>query len=201
MYQNQFLKKRAQRALFIARWDVVLQKPTFGHARSMTDVSFLPGAVDALFHAGQMGWKIYLFGNEDQVPDGRQTLEEWLAIDAGILEHLRSHGVQITRSYAATEHPEGVPPYDKESVYALPNTGVMHHARQEDGIDLEESWVVGNDVLSLVAGWRAGCRTAGVATPRIMQEGNLSVEPDLIGLDLGHTLASMGARPPLRRSA
>jgi histidinol phosphatase-like enzyme len=167
----------------------------------MADVSFLPGATDALFHAGQQGWQIYLFGNEDQVPDGRQSLEDWLAIDAGILEHLRSHGVQITRSYAATERPDGVPPYDKESVYALPNTGVMHHARQEDGIDLDESWVVANDVLSLVAGWRAGCHTAGVATPRIMQAGNLSVEPELIGLDLGHTLASMGARPPIRRSA
>ena len=198
---NQFLNRQPRRALFIARWNVVLQKPTFGHARTMADVSFLPGATDALFHAGQQGWQIYLFGNEDQVPDGRQSLEDWLAIDAGILEHLRSHGVQITRSYAATERPDGVPPYDKESVYALPNTGVMHHARQEDGIDLDESWVVANDVLSLVAGWRAGCHTAGVATPRIMQADNLSVEPELIGLDLGHTLASMGARPPIRRSA
>jgi len=198
---NQFLNRHPRRALFIARWNVVLQKPTFGHARTMADVSFLPGATDALFHAGQQGWQIYLFGNEDQVPDGRQSLEDWLAIDAGILEHLRSHGVQITRSYAATERPDGVPPYDKESVYALPNTGVMHHARQEDGIDLDESWVVASDVLSLVAGWRAGCHTAGVATPRIMQAGNLSVEPELIGLDLEHTLASMGARPPIRRSA
>jgi len=198
---TQFHNGQPRRALFIARWNVVLQKPTFGHARTMADVSFLPGVTDALFHAGQQGWQIYLFGNEDQVPDGRQSLEDWLAIDAGILEHLRSHGVQITRSYAATERPEGVPPYDKESVYALPNTGVMHHARQEDGIDLDESWVVANDVLSLVAGWRAGCHTAGVATPRIMQEGNLSVEPELIGRDLAHTLASMGARPRIRRSA
>lgn len=201
MKHNPFLNRRPRRALFIARWDVLLEKPKSGYARSTADISFLPGAADALFHAGQQGWQIYLFSNEDQIPDGKQTLEEWQAIDAFVVEHLRTRGVTVTRTYAATERPDGVAPYNHESVYALPNTGVMHHARQEDSVDLEESWVVASDVLSLVAGWRAGCRTAGVATERILQQDNLVVEPELIGATLEHTLAALAAHPAARRIA
>ena len=42
---------------------------------------------------------------------------------------------------------------------------------------------------------------ARVALPRIARSGPLSVEPDVIGPDLAHTLAALGARPSLRRSA
>lgn len=195
------LKNLSKRALFIARWDVLIERPERGYPTSLDEVVFRPGAVDALFYAGQLGWHLYLFADEMQVPDGKQSYAQWQAIEAGILDMLRAQGVKIARSYAAVDRVGGVEGHDKESVYATPNTGVMHHARQNDGINLDDSWVIAGDVESLISGWRAGCHTAGVGLPRIARSGPLSVEPEVLGPDLAHTLAALGARPPLRKSA
>lgn len=190
-----------RRALFIARQGALFTPPARGFARSMADISFQQGAIDALFYAGQHGWRIYLFGTELAVAEGRQTLAAWQTLEAGILENLRAHGVTVARSYAATDKPGGVPGHDKESVYAAPNTGVMHHARQHDEISLEDSWVFATDVESLIAGWRSGCRTVGLGLPRIATSGDLSIEPDLVARDLASALATLGLRPPLRHTA
>lgn len=189
-----------RRALFVARRDV-LYTCKGAYPRNLSEVEYVPGAIDALFYAGQLGWRIYLFDNEDQVADGSQADSQWQLIEDGIVEHLRSQGVNVVRSYSAIDRIGGVEGHDKESVYTTPNTGVMHHARQSEGIHLEDSWVVASNVESLVSGWRAGCATAGVGLPRIASSGPLTIEPDVTGSDLTHTLAAMGARPPLRKRA
>ena len=98
----------------------------------------------------------------------KAVLKGFEAIEAGHLDMLRAQGVKIARSYAAVDRVGGVEGHDKESVYATPNTGVMHHARQNDGINLDDSWVIAGDVESLISGWRAGCHTAGVGLPRLI---------------------------------
>lgn len=162
--------------------------------------TFTAGAVDALFHARQAGWNVYLIGNVEDVAFGRASLESWKTFESELHEALRCAGVTVTRSYAATDHPEGVPGHDKDSVFLLPNTGAMYHAAQVDGIRLRDTWVVGDSTLELVAGWRAGCRLAGVRTGEGLQDGHLQVEPDVFADDLAGALREVtgGASIPRR---
>jgi hypothetical protein len=60
-----------------------------------------------------------------------------------------------------------------------------------DGVDLHRSWVIGDGVLELVAGWRAGCRIAGIGSRSRLEEGELSVEPELLCPDLASVLAEL----------
>ncbi len=57
------------RGLFIDRWGTLLEQPDEPVDR-FDKVEFTPGAVDALFHASQQSWNIYLIGNEDAVAFG-----------------------------------------------------------------------------------------------------------------------------------
>jgi phosphoglycolate phosphatase-like HAD superfamily hydrolase len=94
----------------------------------------------------------------------------------------------VARNYACLDHPEGKGPHGKPSVFLLPDTGLLYHAAQVDGVHLDRSWVVGDSSLELTAGGRAGCRTLGVRTGQAFTDGLLGIEPDAVAEDLTEAL-------------
>jgi histidinol phosphatase-like enzyme len=154
--------KGPNKALFIKRWGTLLDLPDSGFPQ-FSDELFTKDAVDSLFRATQAGWTLYLVGNEDHVWSGQINRQTWEHFEGQLLDHLAKHGVTVTRSYACIDDPiNGVDGHRKESVFCLPNTGPMHHARQMESIELGSSWVIGDESSELTAGWRAGCLTACV---------------------------------------
>lgn len=177
--------ERPPRGLFIDRWGTLLERPASGYCTRFEDARFIEGAIDALFRASQAGWRLYLIGNEPAVAQGHWSTRSFERFEQALTDRLTSLGVPIARSYICIDDPlHGKGPRKRDSVYLLPNTGAMHHARQFDGLDLEQSWVIGDSTLEIAAGWRAGCRTAGVATGEALADGALHVEVDLFADDL-----------------
>jgi D-glycero-D-manno-heptose 1,7-bisphosphate phosphatase len=168
------------RGLFVSRWGALLQRPSDGFPRRFEDARFHTRVLEILFRASQAGWRLYVIGNEDDVARGRVADSHWERFHASLMEHIHKNGITLTRDYACTDHPEGKPPHDKESVFLFPNTGALYHAAQQDGIELSESWLVSDDVLQQAAAWRAGVRVAAVRPLGALREGELHVEPDLI---------------------
>ena len=180
-----------RRALFVKRWGTLLSPTSPGSSRFSPEL-LAPGAVEALFRASQAGWWIYLLGNEDEVAHGRVELEAWEGFEADLLQHLSKNGVRVVRSYVCTDDPvDGVAGHRKESVFRLPNTGAMYHAKQTDGIELKTSWVVGDDTLELAAGWRAGCLTAGILGERQGIAGSLETDTAFVAADLPTALQAL----------
>lgn len=172
----------------------MLELPGEGWTNCFRDARFTRGAIDALFHASQAGLAIYLLGNVDPVAFGEQRLEDWQNFQADLHRALREGGVKLTRDYSCTENPAGRKPHDGDSVYLLPNTGAMYHAAQTDGISLRHSVVIGDSSVELVAGWRAGCRTAGVRTGLAVRDRTFQVDPDITGETLAHVVRDVLAR-------
>ncbi len=179
------------RGLFIDRWGTLFERPRKGFLSSFDRVRFTPGALDALFMAGQAGWNLYLIGNEDSVAFGNLSQQKWETFERAMLAQLQKQGISITRNYACLENPAGEPPHNAESVFLLPNTGAFHHAAQVDGIDLRQSWVIGDSSLELVAGWRANCHLASVRTGESLKDGTFPVEPELSADNLAEALANL----------
>lgn len=174
--------------LFVDRWGTLLETPERGYARVPDEVRFHEGAVDALFRAVRAGWNVYLLGNEDAVAYGHLAPEAWDAVEEHVLGQLRAAGVLFTRHYACTTRPDGVPGQVGDSVYLLPNTGAFYHASHEDGVELRKSWVIGDSTLELVAGWRSGCRVAGVRTGLGLSDGAFGVEPEFVARSLAEAI-------------
>ena len=183
-----------QRGLFIDRWGTLLELPVDGWSSRFRDTRFTRGAVDALFRASQAGIGIYLIGNVDPVAFGQQSLAEWQTFQAELHGALRDGGVKVTRDYSCTDNPAGHKPHDGDSVYLLPNTGAMYHAAQTDGISLRHSIVVGDSSVELVAGWRAGCRTAGVRTGLAVRDRAFEIDPDVTGDSLASVVREILTR-------
>ena len=179
------------RGLFIDRWGTLLVPPPRGFARRPEEVVFLEGAVEALFRANQAGWLIYLLGNEEAVAHGRLPEEDWRAVEDTFLTHLANRGVVIQRNYACLDHPEGIEGHTSDSVYLLPNTGAFYHAFHTDGTELRKSWVIGDSTVELVAGWRAGCRTAAVETGLALSDDTFQVDPEIRGATVCDVLGTL----------
>jgi histidinol phosphatase-like enzyme len=175
---------RAPRGLFVDRWGTLLETPAAGFARDTAEIRFLPGVVDALFRATRAGWVLYLLGNEESVAFGHLAQDAWEAVEKKMLDELMRAGVVVARNYACLDHPQGIPGRRNDSVYLLPNTGAFYHAVHTDGIELAKSWVIGDSTLELVAGWRAGVRTAAVRTGRALADRTFEVDPEISGANL-----------------
>lgn len=179
------------RGLFIDRWGTLLARPSRGFAKRMSEVEFLPGAMDALYRAVQLGWNVYLIGNEEAVAFGAQTEAAWRKLETGICEALAAHGAPVTRSYSCLDHPKGQKGYDQPSVFRLPETGVFYHAAHNDDVDLSKSWVIGDSTIELAAAWRGDLRTIGVRTGEAILDGTLQVEPELVVADLAAAIDAL----------
>jgi len=177
------------RALFVDRWGTLLQLPQDGGLPTFDAALFVPGALEALFRAGQAGWSVYLIGNEDAVAHGRATDAEWMTFQGALSAHLRGHGISIDRLYACLDNPAGQGVHRRDSVFCLPETGVFFHAAQNDGVVLRQCWVIGDSSLELTAGSRAGCRVLGVHTGLGMRDGELDIEPELQSASLSTAIA------------
>ena len=183
--------KGPKKALFIKRWGTLLKRPE-GDFPKFSPELFAEGSIDSLFRATQAGWGIYLVGNEDAVCSGQIEKKEWESFESELLTHLAKSGVNVTRSYACTDDPiNGIPGHRKESVYCLPNTGAMHHARQTDLIDLGSSWVIGDESIELTAGWRAGCLTACVVHEGCKHDAELLTDTAFTASDLNSALNTL----------
>ncbi len=182
---------RRPRGLFVDRWGTLLVAPEGGHGRGASDVVFVDGVLQALFRATRRGWRLYLIGNEEAVACGAVPERAWEALQEALLAGLAGAGVALQRDYTCAVHPEGTAARRGDSVYALPNTGAFYHAAHTDGIQLDRSWVVGDSTLELAAGWRAGLRLAGVTSGQGLRDGQLDVEPELVGATLTEVLETL----------
>ncbi len=162
-----------------------------GHFPHFDGADFYNGVLDALFRVTQSGWSLYLVGNIDSVAFGAQSYGDWKEFQGRLHTHLRSLGIKMCRDYTCVDHPEGVKGRDRDSVYYLPGTGAMHHAAQADGIKLPLSWVVGDSSTELVAGWRAGCRIAGVRSGNGVKDGAFHVDPELVAETAGPAIQAI----------
>lgn len=186
-----------ERALFVKRWGTLLRPR--GEWSPFDPSLFVPGAVDALFRAVQAGWHVYLIGNEEDVAFGRCSDEDWLAFEAALLAHLTAHGVHVARCYATLDHPVGKGRHRRKSVFLLPDTGIFFHALQHDGVQLSESWVIGDATPELAAGERAGCRVARVDEPGGADDPELHVDPQVRATTLVEVLDSLAHALALSR--
>jgi len=189
------------RGLFIARWKALLEARAL---EALPRPGFAAVAADALpllFRAAQQGWQIYVVGNEPGVAHGRVSEERWDEFRGELETLLAAQGIPLRRHYACLEDESGKGKHRKDSVFRFPNTGVLYHAAQEDGIDLGESWLVSADTDELAAAWRAGVRTLALdwQGQTAARGSDLQVEPTLRGPDLARGLRQLLALDPLAR--
>jgi D-glycero-D-manno-heptose 1,7-bisphosphate phosphatase len=128
-------------------------------------VEYLPGAIEGLKTLSKAGYLFVVVTNQSGVPRGLVQIENLHKIHQRIDKDLSEHAVTIAGFYFA--------PYMTDSDHPLrkPNPGMLVKAAAELNIDLKASWMIGDRMLDVEAGHRAGCRS-------ILVEGRETPETD-----------------------
>lgn len=147
-------------------------------------------SVDAVRRANEAGFQTVVVTNQAGVARG--YFDESLVLDVHdrLRATLAEGGARLDGVYYCPHHPEvGDVRYRRECACRKPGTGMLERARDEMGIDLQRSFMVGDTIRDVEAGHRAGTTTILVRTGYGLGEiehhsGSWAVRPDHVADDL-----------------
>jgi len=139
-----------QRAVFLDRDGTLIEERNY--LSRPEQVSVFPGAPAALRRLADAGFKLFIVSNQSGVGRGYFTMADVEKVNRRMLEEFSAVGVEFARIYIAPEHP------DAPSRGRKPSPQFLYDARDEFGIDLASSWMIGDKLIDLETGWNAGMR-------------------------------------------
>jgi D,D-heptose 1,7-bisphosphate phosphatase len=154
----------AEKAIFFDRDNTLIEDP--GYVNHPDQVKLLPGAAQSLVQLKQLGYKLVVVSNQSGVARGILTEKVLQDIHHRLKQLLALEGAYLDAIYYCPYHPEGaVEKYRRDSELRKPNPGMLLLAAERIGIDLAQSWMIGNSYDDIAAGRCAGCRTILVNPP------------------------------------
>ena len=148
----------SNRAIFLDRDGTIIEDP--GYLSHPEQVNLLDGAAEALNELRAMGYKVVVVSNQSGIARGILSENDLEEIHDRLRQLLAEKGAYLDQIYYCPYHPDGVvPKYRKESDWRKPNPGMLLAAADEMGIDLSQSWSIGDSSRDVEAGLRAGCKT------------------------------------------
>ncbi|HEX8158897.1 MAG TPA: HAD family hydrolase [Solirubrobacteraceae bacterium] len=160
------------RAAFLDRDGVLndpVQDPVDGRPESphrAEDVALADGAVEGLRALREQGFLLVAISNQPSAAKGKATLEDLRDVHERVVALLAEQGVAVDDWRYCFHHPDGtVPELSGTCSCRKPAPGMLLDAARDHGVDLEQSWMIGDSDADVAAGRAAGMRTILVAHP------------------------------------
>jgi len=149
------------------------------------DFVLVEGAAEAIARLNRAGIPVAVITNQGGIAMGYLTEDDLGAIHARLEDLLAEGGAHVDGIYYCPHHTQAaVPAYSVDCTCRKPGTGMLEKARDELGIDLSRSVLVGDATTDVLAGIRAGCFTILVETGFGGKDGKAEATPDAIVADL-----------------
>lgn len=135
-------------AVFLDRDGTIIEDRHYLHRPE--EVVFVPGTGAALRRLVDAGFALVVVTNQSGVGRGYFTMADVDRVHEFIASELAKHGVRFEEFYSAPEAP------DQPSRGRKPSPQFLFDARDAFGLDLRGSYMVGDKLVDLEAGWNAG---------------------------------------------
>jgi len=138
------------RAVFLDRDGTIVAEKNYLH--HVEEVKIFSGAGAALKRLRTAGFKLFIVSNQSGVGRGFFTLADVEKVDAHICRELARDGARFDTIYRAPEAP------DQPSRGRKPSPQFLFDARDQFGVDLTQSYLIGDKLTDLECGWNAGVK-------------------------------------------
>lgn len=145
-------------AIFLDR-DGTLNEET-GYLYKKTEWRWLPGAREAIAMLNRADYLVVVVTNQAGIARGLYRAEDVLELHCWVNTQLAEVEAKIDGFYFCPHHPE----FTGVCSCRKPKPGMLLQAAQELGIDLKNSWMVGDKLSDFEAGVAAGCKSILVHT-------------------------------------
>jgi D-glycero-D-manno-heptose 1,7-bisphosphate phosphatase len=116
------------------------------------EVVIYPGVPEALQRLAKAGFKLVIVTNQSGVGRGYFTLADVENVHRHLIAEFARHNVSFEKIYVAPEAP------DQASRGRKPSPQFLFDARDELGINLQQSYMIGDKLIDLACGWNAGLK-------------------------------------------
>ena len=138
------------RAVFLDRDGALIEERHY--LSRVEDVVIFSGAGAALKRLQDAGYLLFIVTNQSGVGRGYFTMDDVEKIHAYLTVEFAREDVRFQKIYVAPEHP------DLPSRGRKPSPQFLFDARDEFGVDLAQSYMVGDKLIDLECGWNAGVK-------------------------------------------
>jgi D-glycero-D-manno-heptose 1,7-bisphosphate phosphatase len=139
-----------ERAVFLDRDGTLIAEKNY--LSRPEDVEIFPGVGPALKRLADAGFKLVLVTNQSGIGRGYFTLADAERVNEHLAREFARDGVRFEKTYLAPEAP-GQPSRGRK-----PSPQFLFDARDEFGLNLAESFMVGDKLIDLECGWNAGVK-------------------------------------------
>lgn len=144
------MKPELKRAVFLDRDGTIIEDRDY--LKRVEDVVIFPGAAAALKQLQDAGFLLFIVTNQSGVGRGYFTLDDVERVNGHIVAELAKGGVRFENIYFAPEAPE------QPSRGRKPSPQFLFDTRDEFGVDLGASYMIGDKLIDLECGWNAGVK-------------------------------------------
>jgi D-glycero-D-manno-heptose 1,7-bisphosphate phosphatase len=174
-------------ALFLDRDGTLVEE--VHHLSRPEQIRLLPGASRAVRLANRRAVPVVVVTNQSAVARGLLTEEELGAVHEVLRTALVRDGARLDAIYYCPHHREAViPAYAVDCDCRKPAPGLLLRAARDLGLNLSRGVMIGDRLLDIEAGRRAGCRGVLVRTGYgASEEGSLTPsdpQPDRVADDI-----------------
>lgn len=143
------------RALLLDRDGVInIEK---GYAHRIADMEFVPGIFDVCRFFQERGYHLIAVTNQSGIARGYFTEEDLEKLHRWLHNQFIEQGLELKKIYHCPHHPEhGLGIYKQHCDCRKPGPGMILRARDEFGLDLSRSILVGDKESDIQAGINAG---------------------------------------------
>jgi D-glycero-D-manno-heptose 1,7-bisphosphate phosphatase len=147
---------RTKKAVFLDRDGTIIvdKDQTF---RPET-IEFIPGAVSSLKKLQNMGFSLFILTNQDGIAQKKYTAEQMHKFNAELLKKLSAEGVNIKAIYYSPDLK------DSDHLSFKPNPGMIYLAQIDYSLDIEHSYMVGDQVSDYLCGVYGGVKKSLMVT-------------------------------------
>jgi len=138
------------RAIFLDRDGTIIAEKNYLHR--VEEVEIYPGAAAALKRLADAGFRLFIVTNQSGIGRGYFTLADAERVNAHVAAELGRAGAPIVKTYTAPEAPE------QPSRGRKPSPQFLFDARDEFGLDLAGSYMVGDKLIDVECGVNAGVK-------------------------------------------
>lgn len=137
-------------AIFLDRDGTLIEEREYLHRPEQ--VVILPGAGAALRRLRSAGFELFIVSNQSGVGRGYFTIDDVERVNRHLLGELAREKVSFAKIYVAPEAPDA-PSYGRK-----PSPRFLLDARDEFGLDLAQSYMIGDKLIDLECGWNSGVK-------------------------------------------
>lgn len=134
------------------------------HLTDPADVRLIPGAAGAVKTLRNTGLPVVIVTNQSVIGRGKLTEEGLLEVHAEMRRQLADEGTDVDAIYFCPLAPTIKDPTVIEDPMRKPGPGMLLEAARDHNLDLTRSWMVGDTLSDMLAGYNAGCKSLLVAT-------------------------------------